>query len=520
MSVVAACIIAIGVTLIVTERPETVPTSSDTESAVSDITSKTSSDASSDISSDVSSDTVSDTESETASGASSVASATASKAPTTSKVVVDPPARTPIIEKSPLGGNYLNVGTDYVCEIVNYEDETFDWQGNNDYSKPTNNTLPIGTVDYCSSADVYNNDGKTYRVLRCGKRIYTVSLGKQRAVVKSAAQYGALPSTNNVTILSGGVSADGRYTELKLDVDWKAPFLLDVYPQEYASTADTSRNYTVSSVTYNYVDITFCYGVKNVTDDISRINFAGTPFSRAEWKKNTSDYTLRLFLRKTGGFYGWYADYDAAGNLVFHFLNPHKITVNADGSVNLNGAVVYLDVGHGGGDSGAGGRDTSGKYYNESDMNLKLALLVRKYLVEYGATVVMSRTDNGSTTESVDCQQKLKNAKPDYALCIHHDSSGASVRGMEVFHFNAISSQAAKHIRAATLNANVYTLVYGIRWHYYYCAKVPYCPVVLTENGFMSNPTEVSTIIANDSANAKRAKALADGIVNYFKEIQ
>ena len=45
------------------------------------------------------------------------------------------------------------------------------------------------------------------------------------------------------------------------------------------------------------------------------------------------------------------------------------------------------------------------------------------------------------------------------------------------------------------------------------------CPVVLTENGFMSNSYDYGNIV-NEEANVQKAKAITRGIVDYFKSIQ
>ena len=55
---------------------------------------------------------------------------------------------------APLGGKYLNVGTGKIAEIVAYEAETFDAYSTNDMSRPTNNYLPKGTVDYSAQGYV------------------------------------------------------------------------------------------------------------------------------------------------------------------------------------------------------------------------------------------------------------------------------------------------------------------------------------------------------------------------------
>ena len=49
--------------------------------------------------------------------------------------------------------------------------------------------------------------------------------------------------------------------------------------------------------------------------------------------------------------------------------------------------------------------------------------------------------------------------------------------------------------------------------------RITTCPVVLTENGFMSNAADLA-IINNDAKNTEKAKAITRGIVDYFNSIR
>lgn len=503
MAISLLLVAAIIATVIVLTVPEeTVPSGSNT----SDITSNTTSDVQSDVTSNTTSNAVT-------SDKPSSQDPSSNNNPTSSTTTSQTP-----VGQSPLGVNYLNVGTSYVCEIVNWEGETFTASSKNYISKPTNTPLPVGTVDYCSGTFTDNglspssSEYKISATLRCGLKVFTESLHIERSKVYSTAQYGKLPDTNNVTILSGGITGDKRYSTIKLDVDWKAPFTVALGPQAYANPSDDVRDFSISAPTYSYIDITFCYASKNITDDISKIDFSNSIFSRAEWKKNKSDYTLRLYLKKAGGAYGWFAEYDSSDNLVFYFLNPAVISVK-NGVADLTGINVFIDVGHGGNDSGAIGK-LNGTTYYESNMNLNLAKAVKKELEAMGAKVTLSR-ENDVQLRSVDVMQKIRDAKADIAINIHHDSGGS--RGCGVFYYNPTSFLAANSIKNSISSINLYSRTY-MKWHVYYGARVMHCPVVLTENGFMDSAADLG-IITNDAQNQKRAKAIADGVANYFKKI-
>ena len=59
---------------------------------------------------------------------------------------------------------------------------------------------------------------------------------------------------------------------------------------------------------------------------------------------------------------------------------------------------------------------------------------------------------------------------------------------------------------------------YQMIWFYYYVSRQTACPIVLTENGFMSNPDDVTNMLTEEALD-KKADALVQGIVNYYLEL-
>ncbi len=435
---------------------------------------------------------------------------------------------------TPTGGKYMNVGSGCIAEIVGETAETFDGNvsaaalknGSVDWSRPTNNYLPRGTVDYSSSSPVIyeksGGNGKkqtiTYYTLRAGYRVYKETQDKPRNEPKQITrQYpGTLPDHNEIKLAS--FENGDTHTVLTFDTNWKAPFYFDLWQQNYANPA--TQNYNVSAITFQYVDITFCYATEfdgNITIP------EGNPlFDGAEIVKNMNsdksavrDYTLRLHLKKTGAFYGWDCAYNDAGQLVFTFLNPKKVTA-ADNEyrTNLNGAKILIDVGHGGTDGGAVYNG-----YKESAANLKLAYKIKAELEKIGARVVMTRT--GDTISSAfDKIAILKREKPDYCIAVHHNSStSGDARGFGAYYSNAFSKRPSEYVLKQTENTTSFYTKFIFKWHYYFMCRITTCPVVLTENGFMSNAADFA-IINNDAKNTEKAKAITRGIVDYFNSIQ
>ena len=420
---------------------------------------------------------------------------------------------TPSKPVTPEGGDYMDVGSTYVAEVVKYEAETFNGNDFGDFSRPTNNFLPLGTVDYCSDTTVNYGNTIKLRRLRCGKMMYDTHKGVDNIKVYKA----ELPDHNEVKI--AGVNDGGRHTEITLDVLWKAPFKLDLLNQDYIGRTETGgdgRDYRITAATYSYVDITFNYAT--VFDGEVVFAESNPLFKSAEWIKGNADCTLRLHLKRTGQFYGWSASYNSEGQLVFSFLNPAKITAagNAYG-YSLSGVIIGIDVGHGGNDCGA----ANGKFY-ESNMNLTLALKLKAELESLGATVVMNR-ETDKTLDNDERMLIIKRAKPDYMIAIHRNSAGrAKPNGFSAYHYNAYSSAAANLIQNTTDNAGLYNKSDWsyLKWHNYYVLRgVSECPTVLTENGFISNASDLEKM-RSDEFNTNCAKALTRGIVQYFVSIQ
>ncbi len=409
---------------------------------------------------------------------------------------------------------YISVGNNLIAEVIQPQIETFDVKDPagktvvNDYSQPYNSYLPKGTVDYCSNSTVYDpSSGNTYRILRYGKRVYTVSKGINR--IKTFK--GTLPSDNKLSVKS--LSTSGKYTTLVMGSEWKAPFKLILSPQNYKASKGSDRG-IISSATFNYIDINFCYA-SSLSGSINR--FKDSPvFSNAQIIKNKSDYTLRLYLKKVGAFYGWTADYNSNGDLVFKFLNPVKAkkASNKYGGT-LNGITIMIDAGHGGSDGGASGNNPR---YDEADRSLLLAKKLEQKLKSIGATVVMTRTSDVSLSPD-DRMARARNASANLGIAVHRNSStGTSANGFQSYYFNPYTKKAADLITNSVKSSGTYETVKNTGWHVFYMSRISNYPIVLTENGFMSNSKDYNNMLS-DSWNDKCADAIVSGVVKYFLTI-
>jgi len=412
-------------------------------------------------------------------------------------------------------GDYIDVGSGYIVEIVNNTAETFYGATTDDYSDPRNNYLPKGTVDYCDK-DLVTQGKNSYRLMRCGRRVYIEKPNYPPPGQKAAAvdvYRGTLPDHNEIGFVS--LEVVGNHTVLTLDSMWKAPFWFEFGPQEYINPAD--RDFRVTEVTSEYLEITFCYAT--VFEGTVTIPEDNPLFSSAQLTQNESDCVLRLNLKRKGGFYGWDAHYNDNNQLCFSFLNPAKVTSanNAYGA-DLTGTLILLDVGHGGWDGGSSATLPDGTEVDEAELNLKLAMAVKTELEKTGATVVLNRY--GDDSISVDDRiLHLKQTAPDLCVAIHQNSISGypNHRGAQILYFTPFSQPAAQHIYQQVNGSGVYTRTL-LDWNLYYVARQAVCPVVLTENGFMTNAEDLADMM-DDAKVQQKAESIARGVANYFLSI-
>jgi N-acetylmuramoyl-L-alanine amidase len=94
----------------------------------------------------------------------------------------------------------------------------------------------------------------------------------------------------------------------------------------------------------------------------------------------------------------------------------------AEYSKYLSGKKIFIDAGHGGEDRK--NKSASGKII-EADVNLRVALNLKKYLAEAGATVFMSREED-KTVPLAERSTLANNSGAEIFISIHHNAPGKS----------------------------------------------------------------------------------------------
>lgn len=407
-------------------------------------------------------------------------------------------------------GDYIDVGSGWIAEVILYDAETFDGATRDDYSHPGRNYLPAGTVDYCYP-DIITTETDYYRLLRCGRRVYVSKFNTPEGRIQVTQCYqGTLPDHNEIGVSS--VSLEGNHTVLTFDVLWKAPFFFEAYPQEYVDAS--IRDYRVTEQTCEYIDITFCYAT--VFEGEVTFPEDNPLFSSAELIRNESDCVLRLHLKQTGVFCGWDASYNEDGQLCFRFLNPAKAAAaDNEYGADLTGITILLDVGHGGEDGGAVSRD--GNALEEADLNLKLAMVLKAELEKTGATVILNRYDD-TQMNAAERSLYVRQVGPDLCIALHHNALDKTwYSAGEYGYYYPFSQKAATLIYQESQSAGLFGS-YDLYWHFYYVGRHSYCPVALTENGYLSNPGDLATCVDSQLL-LEKAQAIARGAAQYFLTI-
>ncbi len=236
--------------------------------------------------------------------------------------------------------------------------------------------------------------------------------------------------------------------------------------------------------------------------------------SRLDWQQVNPNQVQYTFNLKKNQQWGYKLRYEGT-SLVLTMRHPPIIK---GGRKPLSGVKVLLDPGHGGNESGAPGPDGT----LEKDVNLVISRLMRDNLIKLGATVVMTR-DSDVDLSLVDRQKIIDTEEPTIALSIHHnslpdDGDAENIKGFGSFWYNTQAHDLALFLHNYVVKS-MKRPSYGVFWNNLALTRPASTPSVLLELGFMSNPNEIQLIV-DPQDQKKMARALTDGIVEWFKKTQ
>lgn len=186
---------------------------------------------------------------------------------------------------------------------------------------------------------------------------------------------------------------------------------------------------------------------------------------------------------------------------------------------------IVIDPGHGGNDPGKVAINSA----LEKDVNLAIALKLKKYLEQEDMEVVMTRQEDKGLYEETDSNKKvhdmknrlaiMEGAKPALVVSVHQNSyPEESVSGVQVFYYR----DSAEGKRAALLvqEQMIATLQPAKEREAkenstYYILKKTTVPTIIVECGFLSNREEADRLTFEDYQE-RVAWAIHLGIMRYI----
>ena len=195
----------------------------------------------------------------------------------------------------------------------------------------------------------------------------------------------------------------------------------------------------------------------------------------------------------------------------------------------LEGIKICVDPGHGGQQLSkthyTGGTIGVATGQTESDVNLRVALLLREYLKAAGARVVMTRESDvrcqGDTCKraELDFRSDVANdSNADLFISVHHnEGTNVGTNYTAVFYDKGVTGAVplAENISSA-VSRYIGTQNVGAKPADYRVLSKVKMPGVIVEASFMSNAVEDKRL-ANLAYNKMEAKAICTGILNYFR---
>ncbi|CYW50181.1 N-acetylmuramoyl-L-alanine amidase [Streptococcus suis] len=242
--------------------------------------------------------------------------------------------------------------------------------------------------------------------------------------------------------------------------------------------------------------------------------------NKKDHKYRTGTYTVHLYYKdSSGGLTG-------AGGTTTHLSNPSA----------QRSYTVYIDPGHGGRDSGAsyGG-------VHEKNLALSVSNKLRENLLQYGINVLMTRTGDYDVDFKTERSRMTNASNADLFISIHFNATGAGVSnatGIETYWYqynpeyqpkinkemhNNPTRLAESEILANKVQESLIketgAVNRGVRRETFAVLRETAIPAILVELGFMDNPSELQ-VIKQDSYHTRLAKALAQGVMNWYGAVE
>ncbi len=389
----------------------------------------------------------------------------------------------------------------------------FTFSGGGDY--PENETADIGPViynlSYGGAASSYTTDG-TFVVLaadsdyvvKCvnalggvetnaadeGNYITTIKPGCVDTVVGSEGSWwelscGGYIAKKNVEAVTGpSPSAQNNISAFTFGSDERGDYLDIACSVLPAFTLDWSAR---------FMSVTLCHTDYAVRPD----SFPGGLFARVSAAKG-EDGTTKLSFVFSEAAWGYNMETDEDANVLRIYIRRRPV-LSENLSEPLSGISVVIDAGHGGIDPGAlSVAGTDG--VTEAEINSANATALKDLLERLGASVTYNYVTGDDKLEFPGRMDPAEETKTDIYISLHSNSVAESTDsnlyyGTEVYYYYGGGSEKfarllAKNISDATGRDNE-----GAHQSYYRVTRMSFAPSVLVECGYVSNPSELESLI-------------------------
>lgn len=196
----------------------------------------------------------------------------------------------------------------------------------------------------------------------------------------------------------------------------------------------------------------------------------------------------------------------------------------------LAGAIIVVDAGHGGqrySKSYTGGTRGVNSKLTESELNLRVALELEKFLKDQGATVFMTRVADHRLSREGSSNSDELHARIDFFehhnchffLSVHHNAAGATATGHTALYKHNADNDEPYESLARLVNESLEGKVPGpkrklIKGSYHILRETP-IPGTIAESGFMTNPAFDE--LSNKPEYPKvEAEALSQAAIQYW----
>lgn len=401
-------------------------------------------------------------------------------------------------------GTFSEYFSNDVCIITaNYADIRYSTTSTTDHI-PYISAMVNGTMDYIvDTVDIYDSSSGEYISYYNLASGYRVKVDDSEIIDNVSLDYNTMQVASSVS--------EGGETTITFDTNWEVPYTMSFESQDYYTSGTV--DYHVSDFDAQTITFTFYHTTSiNGTIDVSGSDVVSSASVVTSVSDETVTITMPLYTQ--GEFFGYTLEYNDAGQMMLTIQNTPD---------SLTDAVIVLDPGHGGYDSGSLGIHST---VYESTINLILAAKVKEELESMGATVLLTRYDD--TYVSLEDRKSISQGyDADLFISIHANGSEYdNDYGVAAYYYKAMSYELASTIYDEMLDTFKNVLYAGetslwsglddgVMYYPFSVNRLEDCPSVLLEVGYMTNYDECSKLMIDSNSDAL-AEAIATGVQNYF----